>query len=609
MHRLRNLAVAGLLLLLVASTAGAQPNAADGPAAAKDAPNAQTIAARALFDEYWEYVLREAPERATMVGDHRYDDRLGDRSAEAVSRRKAEVVEWRNRAARIDAAALPAAERVSLRVLRYQLDQVVELNAVYGTLPFGGFDTWSPVTQQDGPQFSLPWLISNTRFASVSDYENFLRRLNAVPEHIDQLIARMNAAMAAGWLPSKVAIARVPSQLAAQLDADPKKTAPYKPFLTFPAEISSAERTRLAEAGLRAIVDKVNPAFLRLQEFYKNKYLPAASDKLAATSLPGGAAYYAAMLRANTTTRMTAQEIHDLGLAEVARINKEMDAVVVASGFKGTRAEFQAFLNSDPQFFYTNATDMLAAYRDIAKRADAELPRLFYELPRLPYGVRAMRPEEGDNAEHYSRGSAAGGRPGYFDANVNNMKRRPKWTMETLLLHEAVPGHHLQNARAQELLELPAFRRNGFFTAYGEGWALYAESLGGEMGFYAEPYTKFGNLMAEMHRAARLVVDTGIHAFGWSREKSIDYLVTNAALTQDFAIAEVDRYIVWPGQATSYKVGELKIKALRAKAKAQLGERFDLRRFHNAVIDNGAVPLDVLEAQIDDWIAEEKARR
>ena len=304
---------------------------------------------------------------------------------------------------------------------------------------------------------------------------------------------------------------------------------------------------------------------------------------------------------------MTPREIHDLGLAEVARIGREMDATVKAAGFAGTRAEFQKRLNTDPQFFYTRADDMLAGYRDIAKRADAVLPGSFRGAAATPLRIRAMRPEEGDNAEHYVRGAAELGRAGYFEANVNSLSRRPKWTMETLLLHEAVPGHHLQIARAQELTDLPRFRRNAFFVAFSEGWALYAESLGYEMGFYTDPYSRFGNLAAEMHRAARLVVDTGIHAFGWSREKAMAYLIDEAALTPEFAAAEVDRYIVTPGQATAYKIGELRIKALRAKARAALGEAFDLRRFHNAVIDHGAVPLDVLEAQIDDWIAAEKA--
>jgi uncharacterized protein (DUF885 family) len=284
-----------------------------------------------------------------------------------------------------------------------------------------------------------------------------------------------------------------------------------------------------------------------------------------------------------------------------------MDATIAASGFKGTRAQFQTFLTTDPQFFFTKPEDMLAGYRDIAKRADAALPALFAELPRQTYGIRAMPLEEGNNAERYIPGSLDGGRPGWFEANVNDLTTRPKWTMETLVLHEAVPGHHLQGSRAQELRQLPTFRRYAWFVAFGEGWALYAESLGEEMGFYKNPYQKFGNLSFEMLRACRLVVDTGLHAFGWSRDQAIDYMVVNTGLTRADITAEVDRYLVWPGQATAYKLGELKIKELRAKAKARLGERFDLRRFHNALIDSGALPLSVLEQSIDEWIAGEMA--
>jgi uncharacterized protein (DUF885 family) len=312
------------------------------------------------------------------------------------------------------------------------------------------------------------------------------------------------------------------------------------------------------------------------------------------------------MLEVFTTTHMSAQEIHSLGLAEVARISKEMDATVIAAGFKGTSAEFQKYINTAPEFFYTHADDMLAGYRDIGKRADAELPRFFAELPRLPYGIRPMHPEEGDNADHYIEGAADGSRAGFFEANVNSLSHQPKWEMETTLLHEAVPGHHLQISRAQELKDLPEFRRHAFFASYMEGWALYAESLGYEMGFYKDPFSRFGNLSAEMLRAARLVVDTGIHSLGWTRERAIEYLVDNAGLNRDLATAEVDRYIVLPGQATAYKIGELKIKALRAMARDKLGDKFDLRRFHNALIDNGALPLDVLEEQMNRWVENER---
>jgi uncharacterized protein (DUF885 family) len=593
-----SIALVAALASLRTEPASAQTTAGNGPA----------NEARALFDESWQWTMREFPEFATYLGDHRYDDRLTDLSAAAIARRRAARSEFLARAAKVDGAALDAVDRVSLRVFRYRLEQAAALDTLCAPVSCNYDGFWSPVTQFDGPQFELPQLVDATRFASTADYDAYIKRLGAVHVQIDQLIALMEGAMKQGWIPPKVAIARVPAQLDAQLDPDVAKSPEYAPFLKFPKEISTADRDRLAAAGRQAIKERVIPAFQRLRDFYVQRYLPAASTSIAASSLPPGLRYYESRLEVNTTTHMGAQEIHDLGLSEVARIAKEMEATIDAAGFKGTRADFQKFLHADPRFFYTKAEDLIAGYRDIAKRADAELPRLFVELPRLPYGIRAMRPEEGENADHYIGGAADGSRAGYFEANANTPSVRPKWDMETTLLHEAVPGHHLQTARAQEMKGLPEFRRNGFFVAYSEGWALYAESLGYEMGFYTDPYSRFGNLAAEMLRAARLVVDTGIHALGWPRERAIAYLQENAALAPEFATAEIDRYIVTPGQATAYKIGELKIKALRAKARAELGDKFDLRRFHNAVIDNGAVPLDVLEQQITDWIAAERVR-
>jgi uncharacterized protein (DUF885 family) len=325
--------------------------------------------------------------------------------------------------------------------------------------------------------------------------------------------------------------------------------------------------------------------------------------------LPDGERYYALLVEASTTTHLKPREIHDIGLREVARIRAEMEKVKDTTGFKGTMPEFLQFLKTDPRFFFKTAQARLTAYRDIAKRADAELPKLFAVLPRLPYGVRAMEAYEGDNADHYTAGALDGSRAGFFEANVNHLEARPSHEMESVLLHEAVPGHHLQGARAQELTGLPRFRRVLWITAYGEGWALYAESLGYEMGFYQDPYSHFGALTAEMLRACRLVIDTGIHALGWSREQSIRYLVDNAGLHPDFAAAEVDRYIVWPSQALGYKIGQLEIRRLRDKAHGELGARFDVRRFHNAVLDDGPLPLTILDERIDAWIAREKAAR
>ncbi|MEC5215159.1 uncharacterized protein (DUF885 family) [Actimicrobium sp. GrIS 1.19] len=573
------------------------------------APADSTRAFHALLAEQWELDGREFPEAATARGDQRYNDRLTDLSPEAVARRKANDTSVLQKLARIDSTQLRGQDKISYAVFATTHKQAARLDAMYGALPFGAADSWLPVSPMFGPQFELPQLVRETPFVTVRDYDNYLARLAAFPRQIDQMIARMQQGIASGWMPPAAAMQKVPEQIAAQLGSDVTQHLAYQPFNKFPPAIGAGEQRRLSDAGKQAIERSVLPAFGKLRSFMVDTYLPASRVALGASTLPGGPAYYQLMVAQQTTTGLTAQEIHQIGLQEVARINAEMETVVGRTGFKGSRAEFIKFINTDPKFLFTSSEKMLAAYRDIAKRVDAELPRLFAELPRVPYGIRAMQPYEGDNAEHYSRGSLDGSRAGYFEANVINLSRRSSATMESLLLHEAVPGHHLQIARQQELTTLPEFRRNAWFTAFGEGWALYAESLGDEIGMYRDPYAKFGQLSAEMHRACRLVIDTGIHAMGWGRDQSIAYLETNAALSPAFAAAEVDRYIVWPGQALGYKIGELRIKALRARAAAALGERFDLRRFHNAVIDNGVLPLDVLDQQIDLWIAAEQRRR
>jgi uncharacterized protein (DUF885 family) len=570
----------------------------------------------ALAADHWEWFSREVPESSTLRGDNRYNDRLSDLSPDEVQARKAHWVELLAQLRSIDPAQLTPQNRVSLQVLTTIAANRTRIDGFFAGAPYGASDTllamgWSPITQMYGPHFTLPLLARSTSFRTVADYDAYLKRLATIARLLGQYRHQMQAAVQAGWVPPSIAIQRVPGQLDSQIVADAAQSTLFVPFSKFPDDVAEPDRRRLTDAGRALISEQVVPAFRALKAFYESTYLPAASRRkgLGVTDLPGGADFYQAMITASTTTSMTARQIHDIGLSEVARIRGEMESVMARTGFKGTRAEFLRFLNDSPQFYFDKREEMLAGYRDIAKRADAELPRLFAELPRLPYGIRAMEDYEGDNAEHYTAGSADGSRAGYFEANVNHLRTRPKFKMEDLLLHEAVPGHHLQIARAQELKDLPAFRRFTNFTAYAEGWALYSESLGEEMGFYADPYSKFGQLSAEMMRACRLVVDTGLHAFGWTRERAIAYMTENAALNEDFATAEVDRYLVTPAQALGYKIGELKFKALRAKAKAALADRFDLRRFHNALIDNGGVPLDVLEGTIDEWIAARKSER
>ena len=574
-------------------------------AAAKEPPPNKKL--NALFEREFKLYVEEHPEQATFFGLPGYEDRLSDFSPPAIARRKAKVKPLIAELKSYDPRTLSIQDRISRDVLLETLSMGERENALYGNLPFGpDGDGWLQVSTMNGPQLTFSYLVRATRLQSARDYENYLKRLAGIPTQLQQQTALMKAGIKSGWVPPRAAILSVPEMFTAYAGADVTRTPLWQPFAEFPAQVNAADRKRLTESAQRVLAEKVHPAFAEIKRFFESEYLPAAAQDLAASKLPAGAAYYALRVRENTTLPLEPQAIHDTGVREVARIHKAMDEVMVATGFKGTFAQFVEFLRTDPRFFHKTAQERLAAYRDIAKRADAELPKLFAQLPRLPYGVRAMDASEGDNADHYSPGALDGSRAGYFDANVNNLAKHPIHAMESTLLHEAVPGHHLQNARAQELTGLPTFRRAIWYVAYGEGWALYAESLGHDMGFYKDPYQHFGALMGEMLRACRLVVDTGIHSLGWTRAQAIEYLAGHSGVHPDFAAAEVDRYIVIPGQALGYKIGELKIKELRAKAKAALGERFDIRRFHNALLDDGALPLTVLEARIDEWINAEK---
>ena len=575
---------------------------AAAPAFAVEPPPSAELSA--FFEREFQYDIEQHPEQATEYGIEGYDDKVTDLSFAAIAARKAHIKAAIAELERFDPARLSTQDRISRDMMLYDLRMDDAENALYAGLPFGaGFgDGWMKVSSMHGPQTFLTQLSQATRFATVRDYENYIKRLEKVPSRLAQTTELLRAGLKSGWLPPRAAMTRVPSMYAAFV-GDVSATPLWKPFEKFPAAISEADRGRLAAAGRTVLAEKVNPAFAALQKFLAEEYVPGGAKSLAASDLPAGRAYYEYRVRRMTTTNLTAAEIHEIGLKEVTRIRAEMDRVIASTKFKGTFAEFVDFIRTDPQFFFKTGEDRLRAYRDIAKRADAELPKLFAELPRTPYGVRPMQPYEGDNADHYSPPALDGSRAGYFEANVNNLKARPSHEMEATLLHEAVPGHHLQNARAIELGNLPKFRRSSWFVAYGEGWALYAESLGFDMGFYTDPYSHFGRLSAEMLRACRLVIDTGLHSKGWGREQSIKYLAENAGVHVDFATAEVDRYISWSGQALGYKIGEIKIRELRDKARAALGDRFDIRRFHNAILDDGALPLTVLETRIDDWIA------
>ena len=552
-----------------------------------------------LFDSDWQWSMRNAPEFATAVGDNRYNDRLSDASLAASLAGNTHQQQMLLQAERIDRSKLSGQDLLSYDLFIYEKQKNIQAAKFYPYNP-------EPISQLSGVQFEFPQLVAQTPFSTAKDYRNYLGRLRALPKYVDGVIAQLQQGVKSGWVAPKVTMSVVPGQLqefVAKLDRSPLAV----PFKDMPASIPAAQRASLAREGQRLLHQGVAPAFRKLEAYISSSYLPACRDSIAASSLPGGAAYYAYKVKENTTTGMTPQEIHDVGLQEVARIQGEMKLVMQQTGFKGTFAEFITFLNTDPRFYYTKPEDLLAGYKDIIKKSSAQLPRFFADIPRAPVDVKAV-PEVGAENQagaYYEPGTPDGSRPGYFVANLSKLDSRPKWEMETLTLHESVPGHHLQTARAQEIKGLPEFRRFGWYVAFGEGWALYAESLGGEMGFYTDPYSKFGHLNDELFRAARLVVDTGMHALGWSRQQAIDYMNVNTANPPHDNQVEIDRYIVDPGQALGYKIGQLKIKALREKAQQELGSKFDLRRFNNAVIDNGALPLEMLETQIDLWIAQQ----
>ncbi|HYD82210.1 MAG TPA: DUF885 domain-containing protein [Paucimonas sp.] len=568
-------------------------------AVADAAPPPQPQQLKALLDSDWQWTMRHQPEYATYVGDKRYNDRLSDTSLAASLAANAHQRDMLEQARRIDRNGLSVQERISLDLFLYEKTKAVEAAQFYEYMP-------QPITHLDGIHIALPQLVAQTPFENAKDYHNYLARLRGLPKYIDGIIGQMRKGMETGWVAPAVTVQLIPDQLkefVAKLEEGPVAA----PFKNIPASIPKSTRERLAQEGEKVLRQRVAPAFVKLEAFVREQYLPKCRATIAATALPASPAYYAHAVRHSTTTAMTPQEIHELGLREVARIQGELRAVMKQVDFKGSLADFAKFLNTDPRFYFTKPEDLLEAYRDILKRAVAGLPRLFAELPRVPVDVKAMPDVGAENqtAGYYEAGAPDGSRPGYFVANLSKLHARPKWGMETLTLHEAVPGHHLQIARAQELKNIPEFRRFGWYIAFGEGWALYAESLGGELGFFSDPYSKAGHLNAELFRAARLVVDTGMHALGWSREKAIDYLNANTTNPPHDNRVEIDRYIMWPGQALGYKIGQLKIKELREKARAALGPKFDLRRFNNALIDNGPLPLAELETQIERWIGEQ----
>lgn len=553
-------------------------------------------ALRALFAEEWERGLRESPENASYNGDVRYNDRWSDRSLDAIARTEANDRAALQRLHAIGRNGLSPADQLDYDTFEWNLQQAVSRQRFKEYL--------LPISHQSGVQLA-DGMSEVVPFESTADYRNWLSRMRGIDVLIDQTLVLMQRGVAEGRLQPRILMERVKGQIAAQIVEDPSRSAFYRPFLKFSDGVPEADRAGLQREAQAVIRDEIVPAYRKLQAYFEQTYLPASRESIAITELPDGPDYYAALAAYYTTTPLTPQQIHAIGLKEVARIRSEMEKIKAQVGFQGDLHAFFDHLRTDPKFFHKTPEELFQAYQALSKRIDPELVKVFHIIPRLPYGVRPIPDNVAPDSTTalYQPGAADGSRAGFYYVNLYKPEMRPKWEMMALSLHEAVPGHHFQMARGIELPELPMFRKTAYFVAYGEGWGLYAERLGYDMGLYDDPYDRFGQLTYDMWRAVRLVVDTGMHSMGWSRERAIAYFKDNAAKTDQDIVNEIDRYIAWPGQALAYKIGQLKISELRERSAKALGPEFDLRAFNDEVLNTGSVPLEALEKHIDAWIA------
>jgi len=550
-----------------------------------------------LVEDEWAWTMNEFPEMATYTGFDGRHDQWTDQSGPSIQRREAYARDVLDQLKAVDREALDSADRINYDLFRKDYELIVAGQQFK--------DSYLAVNQMGGVQQDLAQTIGNMPTGSKEDIENIVGRIRNAGARIDQEVTLLRSGLELGITPPAITLRDVPDQVLNQLTDEARESPMLAAFGTMPVSFDPKMWDALKTQAIDAWEANVKPAYTRMHTFLVNEYLPGARASIAASDLPDGDEWYAHNVKVRTTLDMTPKEIHELGLREVKRIRGEMDKIIESTGFKGDFIEFCDFLRTDPKFYYTDAEELLRGYRDIAKRIDPQLPKLFGTLPRNPYGVIAVPSyaEKSQTTAYYMPGSPRAGRPGYFFANTYALNTRPTWEMEALTVHEAVPGHHLQISIAQELENVPEFRKFGGYTAFVEGWGLYSESLGEELGLYSDPYNKFGQLTYEIWRAVRLVVDTGMHSLGWSRQQAIDFFAENSSKQLHDITVEIDRYIVWPGQALAYKLGELTFKRLRAKAERELGDGFDIRGFHDACLENGAVPLDVLERRIDEWIA------
>ena len=553
---------------------------------------------QALLDESWEYQMQEFPTFASYLGDRRYNDRWTDQSLDAIARRQAKNRDFLQRLYAIDRSVLSDGDSINYELFRRELQSEVDRYRFRAYLmPFshrGGVQTLNERTR------GIPQ-------ETVKDYEDWLARLAKIDVVVNQTIERAERGRKDGIISPAVLMQRVPDQIATQFVEVGTDSPFYEFFEDLPDDFSDADKERLRQNAIDVIDETVVPAYRRLARYFDRTYLPASRDSIGLSSLPSGNDWYEFLAKDYTTTQMTPDDIHRLGLREVKRIRDEMQLIIDEVEFDGDFQEFLDFLRTDPQFYFDNPDDLYDAYLATCKRIDPELVKLFGKLPRMPYGVKpipaATAPDT--TTAYYTRPAADGSRAGIYWVNLYKPEVRPKYEIEVLSVHEAMPGHHLQLALQQELGDMPNFRRYSGFTAFVEGWGLYSESLGHDLGLYTDPYSRFGALTYEMWRAVRLVVDTGIHYKGWTRQQAIDFFKDNAAKTEHDIVNEIDRYIGNPGQALAYKIGQLKILSIRKNAETALGDKFDVRAFHDELLGAGALPLDVLEQRMDAWLTEQ----
>ena len=549
-----------------------------------------------ILNQYYQYNLAQSPSNATYEGVNDYDDHWADLTPVAQNARNTSIQKTLEVLNKLNQKKLDTDHLLNLQLLSLLLNHQVE------GLTFP--QDLLPINQMGGIQRFIPSTLAMMPTRNHHDYENILARLKDMPRFIEEVRAELKEGLAQNITPPQITLRDVQRQIKTIIPDDIWQSPLLKAFSHFPDTIPDFEQKLLRAKAAKIYRSQLIPAWNKFLLYFEKEYLPNTRQTIALKDLPQGEDWYNWLVKGYTTTEMTPAQIHQIGLDEVKRIHAEMEDVIKKTDFSGTFDEFLQDLRTNPKFFYTDEQSLLMGYRNIGKIIDGQLPKFFSQLPRLPYGVEPIPDNEAKSqtTAYYSGGSLKAGRSGTFFANTYALDSRPKWEMKPLTLHEAVPGHHLQISLAHELDSLADFRKNADFTVFVEGWALYAEKLGYSMELYKDPYDQFGQLTFEMWRAVRLVVDTGIHAMGWSRQQAIDFFKQNSSKSLHDIEVEIDRYIVWPGQALAYKIGQLKISALKDKAKKQLGDKFDIREFHQKVLENGAIPLSTLQQKIDQWL-------